>query len=94
MAVVDDSWDWDNIDWWQSPSMAYAAGLSHGFARGYAQAQARQDVDMASILHNVFGPRGALVRRIEQDDARRLADRAGSRTDDWQGRVTPRSGAT
>lgn len=89
---------WDNIDWWEEPSLAYGAGLTHGFERGWAMAQAKFETEYASMLTHIFGPpgdRGArLVGAYEQIEARKRADEPGPRDGDHPGARKHRSGAT
>lgn len=88
--------DWaDHVDWWTDPRLAYAKGLSDGYARGRTEATARADIDIVSALTQAFGgsdctDRQEAVRRHQQHlDAlaarQQWQERIGPRWDDYPG---------
>lgn len=74
-----DGLHWTDVErWWETPALAYLAGLHDGTRLERERTQ-RQD----EALHRA-AVRSA-IKAIDQADARAAADAPGARPGDWQG---------
>jgi hypothetical protein len=79
----------DAVDWWADPRLAYAKGLNDGYARGWAEATARADIDIVSALTQMFGGPDCTDRKEAVRRHLQHLDHLKARQE-WQERIGPR----